>query len=90
MKVLRWEGAKDPDEYIKTRGGDAFQNLIDRSESQIDYRLMNIKKKYDLTVPEQKVDFLHEATKLIATFPGRVKFKKGSGLRVTSMAAAEA
>ena len=73
VKVLRWEGAKDPDEYIKTRGGDAFQNLIDRSESQIDYRLMNIKKKYDLTVPEQKVDFLHEATKLIATFPGSVE-----------------
>ena len=73
VKVLRWEGAKDPDEYIKTRGGDAFQNLIDRSESQIDYRLMNIKKKYDLTVQEQKVDFLHEATKLIATFPGSVE-----------------
>lgn len=85
VKVLRWEGVKDPDEYIKTRGGDAFQNLIDRSESQIDYRLMNIRKKYDLNIPEQKVDFLHEATKLIATFPGSVE-RQVYAVRVAELA----
>ena len=85
VKVLRWEGVKDPDEYIKTRGADAFQNLIDRSESQIDYRLMNIEKKYNLTVPEQKVDFLREATKLIASFPGSVE-RQVYAVRVAELA----
>ena len=85
VKVLRWEGVKDPDEYIKTRGADAFQNLIDRSESQIDYRLLNIEKKYDLTVPEQKVDFLREATKLIASFPGSVE-RQVYAVRVAELA----
>ena len=41
-KVLRMDGAKDPDEYIKSKGPDAFRNLIERSESQIDFRLQNI------------------------------------------------
>ena len=85
VKVLRWEGAKDPDEYIKMRGGDAFQNLIDKSESQIDYRLMNIEKKYNLDVPEQKVDFLREATKLIASFPGSVE-RQVYAVRVAELA----
>ena len=85
VRILRWEGVKDPDEYIKTRGGDAFRNLIERSESQIDYRLLNIEKKYDLTIPDQKVDFLREATKLIASFPGSVE-RQVYGVRVAELA----
>ena len=72
-RLLRWEGAKDPDEYIKSRGAGAFRSLIERSESQIDYRLMNIRSRYDLDIPEQKVDYLKEATRLIASFPGSVE-----------------
>lgn len=71
-KVLRMNGAKDPDEYIKLKGSAAFENLIEGSESQIDFRLNNIKSKYNLDIPEQKVDFLKESVKLIATFPDGV------------------
>ena len=73
VRVLRWEGAKDPDEYIKKFGPGAFRNLIEKSESQIDYRLKNICSGYDLSIPEQKVDYLHEATRLVASFPGSVE-----------------
>lgn len=73
VKILRWEGAKDPDEYIKLKGAGAFRNLIEKSESQMDFRLLNIKNKYDITIPEQKVDYLKEATNLVAGFPGEVE-----------------
>ena len=73
VRVLRWEGAKDPDEYITKFGPGAFRNLIEKSESQIDYRLKNIRSRYDLSIPEQKVDYLHEATRLVASFPGAVE-----------------
>ena len=73
VRVLRWEGAKDPDEFIKKFGPGAFRNLIEKSESQIDYRLKNIRSRYDLSIPEQKVDYLHEATRLVASFPGSVE-----------------
>lgn len=66
VKVLRMEGVKDPDEFIKSRGRDAFKLLLDRSENHIDYRLMLIRMKYDLDKSEDKVAFLDEAVELIA------------------------
>ncbi len=84
-KVLRMDGAKDPDEYIKAKGADAFRSLVERSESQIDFRLQNILKKYSLEIPEQKVDYLKEASALIATFPGPVE-RQVYALRVAELA----
>lgn len=69
VRVLRMDGAKDPDEFIKVKGAEAFRKLIDDSETQIDYRLRDIQSKFTLSVPEQKVDFLKEAATLIAGFP---------------------
>lgn len=78
-------GAKDPDEFIKRKGADAFRNLLDASENQVDYRLRNVTDKYDLNVDEQKVDFLKEATELVARLPGAVE-RQVYSMRVASMA----
>ena len=85
VRVLRWQDAKDPDEYIQKFGPGAFLSLIEKSESQIDYRLRNIKNRYDLSIAEQKVDYLHEATKLVASFPGSVE-RQVYALRVAELA----
>lgn len=85
VKVLRMSGAKDPDEFIKRKGADAFRNLLDASENQVDYRLRNVTDKYDLNVDEQKVDFLKEATELVARLPGAVE-RQVYSMRVASMA----
>ena len=37
VKVLRMDGAKDPDEFIKLKGPDAFKNLIEKSENHVEY-----------------------------------------------------
>jgi len=66
VKVLRMSGAKDPDEFIKNFGRDAFARLLDQSENQVDYRLAQIQKKYNLADDTQKVGFLQEAAQLIA------------------------
>ena len=55
VRVLRMNGAKDPDEYIKTKGPEAFRKLLEGSENQMDYRLRAIREKYDLSVTEQKI-----------------------------------
>jgi len=70
VKVLHMTGAKDPDEFIKLKGAGAFRNLLEASEDQVDYRLRQVKEKYDLSVDEQKVGFLKEATWLLASLPG--------------------
>lgn len=71
-KVLRIDGAKDPDEYIKTKGATAFRNLIEKSENQMDFRLQNILSKYDLTQTEGKIDYLKEATRVVASLPDKI------------------
>ena len=73
VRVLRMTGAKDPDEYIKTCGADAFRNLLEGSEDQVDYRLGAVTARYDLSRDDQKVAFLKEASALLATLPGAVE-----------------
>ena len=73
VRVLQMTGAKDPDEYIRARGADAFGNLIRESENQLDYRLGAVKAKYDLQTDDGKVGYLKEATSLLATLPGQVE-----------------
>ena len=86
VKVLRLEGAKDPDEFIKRKGPEAFRKLLEGSENQIDYRLREVTSRYDLSVDEQKVDFLKEATELVARLPGTVE-RQVYAMRVAAMAA---
>ena len=85
VKVLRLSGAKDPDEFIKKRGADAFRNLLEGSEDQVDYRLNTISAKYDLSVDEQKVAYLKEATSLVAALPGEVT-RQVYSIRIASLA----
>ena len=70
VKILRMNGAKDPDEFIKLKGAGAFRNLLEASEDQVDYRLRAVKEKYDLSLDEQRVAYLREATYLLASLPG--------------------
>ena len=85
VKVLSLSGAKDPDEYIKTKGADAFRNLLEKSENHIDYRLGRVTDKYDLTSDEQKVAFLKEASDVVAQLPGAVE-RQVYSMRIASMA----
>ena len=85
VRVLRLNGAKDPDEYIKLRGPEAFRNLLEGSEDQIDYRLRTITDKYELGADDQKVAFLKEASELVAKLPGPVE-RQVYAMRVAEMA----
>ena len=73
VKVLRVAGAKDPDEFIKAYGRDAFARLVDNSEDRMDYRLAQIQKKYDLNDDGQRIGFLQEAAQLVSTLPSAVE-----------------
>ncbi len=72
VNVLRMTGAKDPDEFIRLHGADAFRQLLEGSEAQIEYRLNIVSAKYDLSQDDQKVAFLQEASQLIASLPSSV------------------
>ena len=69
VKVLQMSGAKDPDEFIRLKGAEAFARLIEGSENQTEYRLGQIAKKYDLSSDAQKLDYLREVVDLLARRP---------------------
>ena len=66
VRVLSMEGAKDPDEFIKARGPDAFRALLEKSENHVAYQLSQLLAGRDLTVTEEKVAFVQAAAEMLA------------------------
>ena len=66
VNVLSVQGAKDPDEYIKRFGVDKFKQVISGAKSKFDYSLDAILSKYDLTLPQDKINALADVEKLIS------------------------
>lgn len=60
-KVILLRGAKDPDEYIKKFGVKSFLDSIDGAKVPVLHNIEALKAKYDISVPEQKVEFLKRA-----------------------------
>ena len=73
VKVLQMQGAKDPDEYLKKFGADKFRLLLEGSSNRVEYQLNAIAKKYDISIDEQKVQFVSECAALIATLDSPIK-----------------
>ena len=64
-KILRMNGAKDPDEYIKKFGSESFRKLIEGSQTEFDYKFGKILAKYDFGITAEKIKALDETEKLI-------------------------
>ncbi|MBE7001596.1 MAG: DNA primase [Ruminococcaceae bacterium] len=73
VKVLHVKGAKDPDEFLKKFGADRFRLLLEESSNRVEYQLNAIRKKYDLSVDDQKIRYVHEAAELICTLDSSIK-----------------
>ena len=69
VRLLKLEGAKDPDEFIKKYGKEKFQVALDASASKFDYNMRRILSKYMLSVPQEKINAAIELCKLIAASP---------------------
>lgn len=89
VKVLRMQGAKDPDEFLKKYGAERFKKLLGMSENQAVYQLESIRRKYDLATDDGKVEFLKEAANLIASMDSSVE-REVYSTRAAEMAGIEA
>jgi len=65
-KVITLPGAKDPDEFCKKNGVEAFLMAVSGAKNPVLYKIGNLKAKYDLSQPDQKVEFLKEAVAELA------------------------
>ncbi len=50
----------DPDNYIKEKGPENFKNLIDNARPLMEYRLEQLKKRFDLQSDKGRIDYTEE------------------------------
>lgn len=65
-RIIRMEGAKDPDEFIKKFGVIRFRMLIEESFDAIDYMLDKCENGLDLSTEIGRVELLKRASKILA------------------------
>lgn len=80
--VIKVPGAKDPDEYIKTYGKEKFAEVISASKSKFEYNMDSILSKYDINLPQDRIDALTELEKLIS----QVYFKAERDIYIQTVA----
>ena len=68
-KVINMKPYKDPDEFIKALGAEAYQERIDQAENSFMFEIRILQQDYDMKDPEGKTAFQHETAKKLAQFP---------------------
>jgi len=66
IRILRLEGAKDPDEYIKRFGAGRFKQLLEGADSANDFALARLREQYNLETEDGRVQYLKKGVDLIA------------------------
>lgn len=73
VKIIKMQGAKDPDEYIKKFGSAKFKEIIDSSKTRFDHQLEKILSKYNVSDYDEKIKAAGEICASIASFPSEVE-----------------
>ncbi|MBQ2935200.1 MAG: DNA primase [Lachnospiraceae bacterium] len=72
-KVLNLEPYKDPDEFIKNMGTEAFEERMKAAENSFFFEIRMLQKDYDLQDPESKTKFYREIAKKLCGFSEEVE-----------------
>lgn len=68
IRILNLKPYKDPDEFIKTEGAEAFQERLDQAENSFLFEIRVMEQKYSMQDPEQKTRFFNEVAKKLLEF----------------------
>lgn len=66
VRILKLQGAKDPDEFIKKFGADRLKLALDESRTWFDFKSNAVFAKYDLTAAGDRVKASNEICNIIA------------------------
>ena len=61
VSVLSYQGAKDPDEFIKKYGRERFEMLLNGTANPTEFQLKKAKAKYDLRSDDGRLSYIREA-----------------------------
>ena len=94
-RVLKIDGAKDPDEFIKSYGGERFNDIIDKSGGAIDFQMDKLTAGLDMNTEDGKAQYLKRAVPFLAEIGNMLdravyisKVSKLTGIPQTSVTSA--
>lgn len=67
-KVINMQPYKDPDEFIKALGAEAYQERIEQAENSFMFEIRIMQMNYDMNDPESKTAFYNEIAKKLLGF----------------------
>lgn len=65
-KVLTVKGAKDPDEFIKKNGAEAFKALLTESPGSINYKIEKLMSEYNVEKSDDKIELTNKLASIFA------------------------
>lgn len=68
-RVVNLAPYKDPDEFIKAEGKEAFEKRLDEAANAFLFEVKVLEKQYDLSDPEGKTEFFRETARKLLEFP---------------------
>lgn len=72
-RVINMAPAKDPDEFIKANGAEAFKERIENAENSFFFELRILERDYDLRDPDSRTRFYKEAARKLCNFEEEVE-----------------
>lgn len=72
-KVINMRPHKDPDEFMKNLGKEAFEERIKQAENSFFFEIRILEEQYDLKDPEQKTKFHREIARKLCEFHEEVE-----------------
>ncbi len=72
-KIIDLKPYKDPDEFVKNLGAEAFQERIDKAENSFMFEIRILERNFDLKDPEGKTKFHREIAKKLCQFSEEVE-----------------
>ncbi len=73
VRVIKLNGAKDPDEYIKSFGADSFRRCLDESKSGFEFKLDKILGEHDISLSDEKIKASAAICSIIADVQNNVE-----------------
>jgi len=73
VKVLTMPESKDPDEYVRKNGLDAYKKLADNAVSLLEYKIKILKNQTDTSTVEGKIRFLNKVASLLSKIDNNVE-----------------
>jgi DNA primase len=67
-KIINMNPYKDPDEFIKNLGKEAFQERIDHAENSFMFEIRMLERDYDMNDPEEKTNFHNQIARKLCEF----------------------